>query len=308
MLEYVVCPKRGEAKVSLQVCIEVCDSREDCEEYKEVPEADIQAVLAKMNRLPVARDDDVIVGDTEIVSTDDRKHRAGDKDTEEAGRLLQKAISIKNEIEGKFWEMGSILNGIFKNQYYVDYGYHDWKDFCNEVLEMKWRTATYLRDIYVKFSGLGIESSDCIGVGWGKLKELLPIVKKENVRHWLQLAKEKKVSIAVLNHKVRHALGKISEEDVNKLPSQLVFRLFGPQLQNVERTLELARRMTGSESRGYQLEMICAEFRATYEAVEEDYTKAKSATELLRKVENLLGVAFKGETIDVQTGEVLREA
>jgi hypothetical protein len=307
MSEYVVCPKRGGVKVSLQVCIEVCDSKEDCEEYREVPEADIQAVLVKMNRMPTPVGD-ATVGDVEIVDSADYGHGGDGKDAEEASRLLQKAISIKNEIEGKFWEMGSILNDIFKNQYYVDYGYHDWKDFCNEVLEMKWRTATYLRDIYVKFTSLGIGPDDCIGVGWGKLKELLPIVTKENVKYWLDQAKAKKVSVAVLNAKVRHALGRITKEQSEKLPQQLVFRLYEAQLDNVERALELARRMTGSDSRGYHLEMICAEFRATYEATEEDYPKKKLAADLLGKVESLLGVVFKGELVDVQTGEILREA
>lgn len=130
---------------------------------------------------------------------------------------------------------------------------------------------------------------------------------KQNVKHWLEVAKSKKVSVAVLNAKVRLALGKITEEQSEKLPSQLVFRLFEQQLENVERTLEIARRMTGSDSRGYQLEMICAEFRATYEAVEQDYTKSKLAIDLLKKVETLLGVSFKGDVIDAYTGEIVNE-
>ncbi len=306
MSEYVVCPKRGEAKVSLQVCIGVCESREDCEEFKEVPETDLQAAMKKMGKMPTVSSDS-IVGETEIVDEGEGPE-SSEKDAEEASRLLQKAISIKNEIEGKFWEMGFILNGIFRNQYYVDYGYHDWKDFCNEVLEMRWRTATYLRDIYVKFTSLGVRGEDCVGVGWGKLKELLPIVTKENVKYWLDEAKAKKVSVAVLNARVRHALGRITKEQSEKLPQQLVFRLYEAQLENVERAMELARRMTGSESRGYHLEMICAEFRATYEAVEEDHPKQKLAVDLLKKVETLLGVNFKGDLVDAQTGEVLREA
>ena len=307
MPECVVCPKRGEARVSLQICIEVCDSREDCDEYREVPEADIQAVLAVMNKLPVAYDEDATIGDTEIAETEGRKGSAGG-DAEEAGRLLQKAISIKNEIEGKFWEMGGILNGIFKNQYYVDYGYHDWKDFCNEVLEMKWRTATYLRDIYVKFTSLGLGPEDCVGVGWGKLKELLPIVTKENVEHWLDVAKAKKTSVAILNARVRHALGKIPEEDIDKLPSQLVFRLFAAQLENVERALGLARRMTGSESRSYHLEMIAAEFRATYESESEEYPKAKIVASVLSRVESSMRIKLQGSVVDSETGEILIEA
>lgn len=124
---WVMCPKRGEAKVSLEVCFGVCESREDCEEYKEIPEEDFQTTFATVNKLPTVVDDsDSSQG--ELVDKRGYQDGCEKKDAEEASRLLQKAISIKNEIEGKFWEMGSILNDIFKNQYYVDYGYHDWKD------------------------------------------------------------------------------------------------------------------------------------------------------------------------------------
>jgi hypothetical protein len=297
MSGWVVCSKRGKARVSLEVCVGVCESREDCEEYKEIQKEDFQGSLAKMNRLPT------VVDDSDFREYQDSYEK---KDAGEISRLLQRAISIKNEIEGKFWEMGSILNDIFKNQYYVDYGYHDWKDFCNEVLEMKWRSATYLRDIYVKFTSLGIGPEDCVGVGWAKLKELLPIVTKENVKYWLKEAKAKKVSVAVLNAKVRHALGRITKEESERLPKQLVFRLHNAQLENVEKALELARRMTGSNSRGYHLEMICAEFRLTYEATDESHAKNNLVTDLLGRIENLLGLIFKGEIVDAKTGAVIR--
>jgi hypothetical protein len=308
-MPFIVCPKRGESRVDLTVCLGVCESKDECEEFKEVPDEDLQAARDKLNKSPAVIEDQVFDdgGEGEEIIVGEPAPRGG-KDGEEASALLQKAISIKNEIEGKFWEMGSILNDIFKNQYYVDYGYHDWKDFCNEVLEMKWRTATYLRDIYVKFTSLGFGPEDCVGVGWGKLKELLPIVTKQNVKHWLEMAKSKKVSVAVLNAKVKLALGKITPDQSENLPSQLVFRLYEQQLENVERTLEIARKMTGSDSRGYQLEMICAEFRATYEAVEGDYTKSRLAIDLIKKVETLFGVTFKGDVIDAYTGEILREA
>jgi hypothetical protein len=303
-LEYVVCPKRGEARVSLQVCLGVCDSKDDCEELSEVPEKDIDAALARLNNVPVPLADMVIdVGeDGDIVPTEAPK-----KDAEEASRYLQRAISIKTEIEGKFWEMGYILSNIFKNQYYVDYGYHDWKQFCEEVLEMKWRTATYLRDIYVKFTSLKVRPEDCIGAGWGKLKELLPIVTKENVKYWLAEAKKKKMTVATLNARVRLSLGKITKEEAEKVPQQLVFRLYESQLENVERTLDLARRMVGSDSRGYQLEMICAEFRATYEGQDENYPRSKLISDMLGKIEHLFNVTIKGEVIDATTGELIKE-
>jgi hypothetical protein len=307
MAGWVVCPRRHDRKVSLEVCIGVCAESKDCGELKDVPEADIEAAKRKLNKLPATLERTVLTEEEgeELGIQDEPKG----KGAEEAGALLNRALAIKNEIEGKFWEMGAILNSIFKNQYYVDYGYRDWKDFCNEVLEMKWRTATYLRDIYVKFTGLGIRPDECIGIGWGRLKELLPVVNKENVKYWLTEAKKKGASIANLNAKVRVALGKITQEESEKLPAKLTFSLYEKQEETVERALELARRITGSESRGYQLEMVCTEFRVTYEAVDEDYPKVKLGSDLIGRIESLLEVKFSGEVLDLKTGEILvREA
>ena len=294
-LEGVSCSRRGGAIVAFEVCLRACETMTDCSDLAMVPVNEVEEARKKLEpALP------------ELVEIEDEAiEPAVEDDKNEAAQMLHKAVSIKTEIEGKFWEMGSILHVIFNRQYYVDYGYHDWKDFCNDVLEMKWRTATYLRDIYVKFTSLECTPEDCVGIGWAKLKELLPIVNKANVKYWLGEAKKKNVSIAVLHSKVLVALGKMSPDEAAKLPQALTFRLYEDQSNNVERALELARRMTGSDSRGYQLEMVCVEFRTTYEAAEDELTKKKTVHELLEKIQGLLKVDFVGKVVDGETGDVI---
>jgi hypothetical protein len=301
MSGWVVCPKRGEKKVSLEVCLGVCETRDECDEFREVPEGEINAALTKMGKMPVPTDGVEIEG---VVVEPEIEPK---KDPEEASKLIAKAMFIKDDIEGKFWELGEVLFVIFGKQYYVDAGYKDWRDFCNSVLDIKWRTATYLKDIYAKFSPLGTDEAERKGIGWAKLKELLPIVNSQNVKYWLGVAKEKKVSVQVLNNMVKFALGKISKEEADKVPQVFAFRLYEEQLENVERALELARKLTGSDSRAYQLEMVCAEFRATYES-EEGIPKPKLVFALLRKIEAIMKVRFEGEIIDEGTGEIIVEA
>jgi hypothetical protein len=200
--------------------------------------------------------------------------------------------------------MGEVLYVIFKKQYYVDAGYRDWRTFCNNVLDVKWRTATYLKDIYEKFSELGVDEILRKGIGWSKLKELLPVVNAQNVNHWIELARGKKNSVQVLNAMVRYALGKIPKEEADRVPQIVAFRLLEEQVENVKRALEIARRLTGSDSRAYQLEMICAEFRATYDD-DGERQKAKVVASLLRKIEVTMKVKFNGEVIDQGTGEII---
>jgi hypothetical protein len=301
MSSHVVCPRRGEKRVALEFCLSTCETKEECDELKEVSEAEIRAAKKRMTRMPIlaSEQEGVTIDGVMVFPEVERK-----KDPEEAGNLIAKAMFIKDDIEGKFWELGEVLYVIFIKQYYVDAGYRDWRDFCDSVLDIKWRTATYLKDIYAKLSPLDIDEADRKGIGWAKLKELLPVVNAENVSHWLSVAKEKKVSVLVLNNMVKYALGKITKEDAEKVPQVIAFRFYEEQVKNVERALEISRRLTGSDSRSYQLEMICAEFRATYESVDE-IPKAKLVAGILDRVSSIMKVEFVGDIVDVETGEVL---
>lgn len=302
-MNYVVCPRRGEKKVSLEVCISICEHKDECDEIKEVPEAELNAAMEKAGKMPVPTSEECVVIDGVIVSPCEPEVERK-KDPEEASKLIAKAMFIKDDIEGKFWELGEVLYIIFNKQYYVDAGYHDWREFCNGVLDIKWRTATYLKDIYGKLSPLDVEEAERNGIGWSKLKELLPIVNAQNVSYWLGVAKEKKVSVQVLNSMVKFALGKITKEEADKVPQVIAFRLYEEQVENVERALEISRRLTCSDSRSYQLEMICAEFRATYES-DDGGSKQKVVAGLLGKIGAIMKVNFVGEVIDAGTGEIL---
>jgi len=307
MSGYVMCPKRGDKKVALEVCFSICETSEDCDELKEVPEAELNAARAKASKMPVPIIEEGIVIDGVVVSPGEPEIERK-KDPEEASQLIAKAMFIKDDIEGKFWELGEVLYVIFIKQYYVDAGYHDWREFCNSVLDIKWRTATYLKDIYAKLSPLDVEEAERKGIGWAKLKELLPVVNASNVDHWLSVAKEKKVTVQILNSMVKYALGKITKEEADKVPQVVAFRLYEEQVQNVERALEISRRLTGSDSRSYQFEMIAAEFRATYEASDMDFSKAKILSNIISRLEVVQKVKFRGDITDLETGEILIEA
>jgi len=264
---------------------------------------------------PFAEDVELVINkdgkplEPEIVeSSEELKEKASSvlQPSGEAARLYDRILSIRTEIEVRFFEMGQILSQIFANRYYLDYGYQDWKSFCAGTLDMSWRTATYLRDIYVKMSKLEIPESECAQIGWSKLAQILPVIKnKKDAKLWLKKAGEPGMTTEALNTEVRLARGKITKEEAEKLPTKIFFSLYEDQLENVERALELAKRMTGSESRSYWLEMICAEFRITYESIEVEYSKSKLASELLGKIENLLRVKFKGEIVDADTEEII---
>lgn len=98
-------------------------------------------------------------------------------------------------------------------------------------------------------------------VGWTKATELAKVARREGQRFesaiWLHKARP--MQTEVFKREVeKHLTGKDTE------PWELLyFRVYKSQLQVIEQALETAGLMLGtSKSRGYCLEMICADFLA----------------------------------------------
>ncbi len=98
-------------------------------------------------------------------------------------------------------------------------------------------------------------------VGWTKARELVKVARREGTEFdcapWVHKAKE--LPKEEFKREVeRYLTGKETE------PWEIIyFKLYKSQLPVVERALEIAALMLGSDkSRGYSLEMICADFLA----------------------------------------------
>jgi hypothetical protein len=98
-------------------------------------------------------------------------------------------------------------------------------------------------------------------VGWTKARELVKVARRDGAEFdcapWVHKAKE--LPKEEFKREVdRYLTGKDTEAW-----EIIYFRLYKSQLSAVERALEIAALMLGSDkSRGYSLEMICADFLA----------------------------------------------
>ena len=106
-----------------------------------------------------------------------------------------------------------------------------------------------------------IPKKDLREVGWTKATELAKLARREGQRFesaiWLHKARS--MQTGEFKREVEKQLtGKESE------PWELLyFKVYQSQLQVIEQALETASRMLGTDkSRGYVLEMICADFLA----------------------------------------------
>jgi hypothetical protein len=165
----------------------------------------------------------------------------------------------EQEKDVRFVELGEYLCEVRAKQFWR---LEDLKSF-DEFLEKRFvdsrRKAYYLMAIHEKLTR--IPKHDLQLVGWSKATELVKVARRDDEKFdcatWLHKAKEtpkEEFKWAV----ERHLTGKETE------PWEIIyFKVYKSQLPVVEKALETAGLMLGTDkSRGYCLEMICADFLA----------------------------------------------
>jgi hypothetical protein len=158
----------------------------------------------------------------------------------------------------KFAELGKHLCEVRKHGYWR-LGHKSFEAYLEEKFPDSRRKAYYLMSIHDHLRQ--IPAPEIEELGWSKALELAKVARSEG-RHF---------DSATWLHKAKESTKQELKEEVYKYftgeeyePYEMVyFKLYESQLPVVERALYVASRMVGTErSRGYCLELVCADFLA----------------------------------------------
>jgi hypothetical protein len=163
------------------------------------------------------------------------------------------------ERDTKFVELGRYLCEVRAGQYWRVENLKSFDDFLERRFPGSRRKAYYLMSIHENLPPQA--RKELKKVGWAKGLELAKLARRDRQNFdcatWLHKARE--LSKEDFQRAVERELtGKITE------PWEIVyFKLYQSQIPVIDRALETAALMLGSDrSRGYCLEMICADFLA----------------------------------------------
>lgn len=173
--------------------------------------------------------------------------------------ILSWEKSKEQEKDVRFVELGEYLCEVRAKQYWRLENLKSFDEFLGKRFMESRRKAYYLMAIHEQLTR--IPKHDLQIVGWSKATELVKVARRDGEEFdcatWLHKAKEmpkEGFKCAV----ERHLTGKETEAW-----EILYFKVYRSQLTVVEKALETAGLMLGTEkSRGYCLEMICADFLA----------------------------------------------
>ena len=173
--------------------------------------------------------------------------------------ILSWEQTVDQERDTKFVELGRYLCEVRAGQYWRLDNLISFDEFLEKRFPESRRKAYYLMAIHERLPRQ--IHRDLREVGWTKAAELAKVARRDGKRFdcatWMHKARE--LPKDEFKREVeRHLTGQETE------PWEIIyFKLYKSQLQVVERALETAALMLGSDkSRGYCLEMICADFLA----------------------------------------------
>jgi hypothetical protein len=165
----------------------------------------------------------------------------------------------EQEHDVRFVELGQYLCEVRAGQYWRLEKLKSFDEFLEKRFPESRRKAYYLMAIHENLTK--IPKQALREIGWRKAAEMVKVARREgesfDCAPWVHKAKD--LNREEFEREVeRHLTGKESE------PWELIyFKVYKSQVPVIERALETAGLMLGSDkSRGYMLEMICADFLA----------------------------------------------
>lgn len=173
--------------------------------------------------------------------------------------ILSWESAVENTRDSRFVELGKYLCEVRAGQYWRTERLKSFDEFLEKRFPESRRKAYYLMSIHEHLPKQ--IKKDLPEIGWAKAVELVKVARSDRDRfdslHWVRKAQE--MSKEEFRHEVeKHLKGEDSE------PTDIIyFKLYKSQIPIVEQAIETAALMLGSDkSRGYCLEMICADFLA----------------------------------------------
>jgi len=173
--------------------------------------------------------------------------------------ILSWERTVEREKDSRFVDLGRYLCEVRSGQYWRVDKLKSFDEFLEKKFPESRRKAYYVMAIHENLPR--IPKRELREVGWTKARELVKVARREgrdfDCAPWVHKAKE--LTREEFTREVeRHLTGKEVEPW-----EMLYFKVYKSQLAVIEQALEIAGLMLGrTDSRGYCLEMICADFLA----------------------------------------------
>jgi len=169
-------------------------------------------------------------------------------------------------------EIAKLLFTVYQRSLFTRWGFKNFQEYVESDLGFKYRKANYLVNIWSWYTE-NVHREDVMDavwneIGWSKAKELVGVITDENADHWLSRARD--LNAVQLAEEARKYLqlqkgdgdgGGAASKGGDEFKT-MSLKLTVAQKENVEEAIELASKMSGSEKKGHNIDLISTNFIA----------------------------------------------
>lgn len=187
---------------------------------------------------------------------------------EEADDILELAEELVEEGAALDYKLGGVLYHVRKEKSYqaLDDRYKEKGGFglyVKEKLNIEYRKAMYLIDIYYKFNLFGIEADKLQEIGWAKASKISAVMSEDNAEELVELAESS--TLADLNDTIKESYKVTNGEAPTKTKRiTFKFRLLASAADSVKEILEQQAKDMGVKDISDAFEHIVMEWAAEH--------------------------------------------
>lgn len=242
--------------------------------------------IVEAEELVAFGEDDILQeGDGDVITVDER-----------SGNVREEVLGLKKEIEFSYFTLADKLFEISKNEYYKDYGFKSFWEYCSQELGIEKRKAQYLLSIYKFFQNLIEEGykgkvEQLKQIGWTKVKEICSIPQvNDNLDYWINEARKSSVRDLIsikksyeeeLKAETTEGGSTETKEPITKPKdvdnkTKFAVSFYNEQYATVTEAMSLAEKKIGNDSKSKIIEVLAQSFIANES---DDLDKSLSAVE-----------------------------
>lgn len=163
------------------------------------------------------------------------------------------------QIETGYVDLAQLMSEAYHREYYMKWGFKDFREFCDAELGMHYRKALYLVDIWDKVKSLNLSRAKVEKLGWTKMKDIAQVVTAENAAEWMEKAvkmtsRELNEAVKVSRSPDRAAGGTVPHITTMNL------KMSEAETRVIMEAIEEAKKLTNSDNTVVAVEMICQDW------------------------------------------------
>ncbi|MDH5184459.1 MAG: hypothetical protein OEX12_11280 [Gammaproteobacteria bacterium] len=181
---------------------------------------------------------------------------------------MKSALALVPELQDKTdynnFKLGGLLSRIQEEEWYMQAGVANLKEYIETVLGLGYRKSAYLIQIYNDLVNSGVSWDQVKVLGWTKLRDVSPHLNKDNVEHWIKVAEPLTVMQlqeylkAQKNSGDPDGSGSTQTSDV----STMTFKVHSDQREIIDAAIEKAKEVGNTEFATVALQNICEQYVA----------------------------------------------